>query len=517
MTFFLQTFGRVIHPTRMGALVRMGAIALTLSLAAGFSACTDLPASSTPVALRPLQPLVYTEQPTLSPEASGVRERRMLRHYEQGANVRGSWGEAPEQGDAARPSIQDAGALGEAIFKALVARDEAGWDALFVAPEDYAALVRVDLEDARKFVDTLQASSLPVWRGFEPGLTSEALDGGLGAVLEFVELELGEGRRVDGPIAQEGEAVVQHWGNILKLRLRDSDLVFELRISKILRIQSPTHAPGAAGLSLGSPVVMSPLLESYARAGLHLKPELLETREYPYPLAVGNFWRYQRSRVSPTQRAHAPSEAPDPDSAPVVEDSGQGAETTTSSPFAKLAATESLLEVVTVDRYGSRHLVTLRRSYNDEALSTSYQYLLLLPRRVYSCSAACRAHIKDLRWLLGYLDRETPIYVFPLGLQEAWGAGGALLSEDGAAKSRVVFEVGADWRDVSTPAGTYTNTVEIRGLGPYGDMDRYYRGLEQTRYFAHGHGLVQRVLRENGAPDAEAIVEKLVESRIMPR
>lgn len=511
MTFFLQTCGRVTNPNRRGALVRIGAIALTLSLAAGFSACTDLPASSTPAALRPLQPLVYTEQPTLSPQAAGVRERRMLRHYEQGASVGGSWGQAPEAPDVSRPSIQDPETLGRAIFTALVERDEAGWDALFVAPEDYAGLVRVDLENARKFVDTLQASSLPVWRSFAPGLTSETLDGGLGAVLEFVDLELGEGRRVDGPIAQEGDTVVQHWGNILKLRLRDHELVFELKISKILRIQSPMATPGAATLSLGSPIVMSPLLESYASAGLHLKPELLETREYPYPLAVGNFWRYQRSRLTRAQGAGSPGESPDSGGAPGGEQPGG------SSVFAALDATESLLEVVTVDRYGSRRLVTLRRSYNDEALSTSYQHLLLLPRRIYACSAACRRHIKDLRWLLGYLDRETPIFVFPLGLQQAWGAGGDLLSDEDSARSRAVFEVAADWRDVSTPAGTYTNTVEIRGLGPYGDMDRSYRGLEQTRYFAHGHGLVQRVLREKGAPEAATIVEKLVESRIMPR
>lgn len=510
----------------MGLLVRFGAIALTLSLAAGFSACTEAPQAETPAALRPLQPLVYTEQPTLTPEASGVRERRMLRQYEQGASASGSWGAALGAQGAKRAPIPDAQVLGEAVFKALVERDEAGWDALFVAPEDYAGLVRVDLKDARKFVDTLQASSLEVWRNFEPGLASEAPDGGWGSVLEFVELELGQGRRVDGPVAEEGDVVAQHWGNILKLKLRGSDLVFELRIRKILRIQSSVRTPGASTLSLGSAVEMSPLLDSYARAGLHLKPELLETREYPYPLAVGNFWRYHRSRVTPKNAASDSPSSASAEGAPTAE---QGAgvaldadplqpDTLAHPPASTaLAATETLLEVVSVDRYGSRRLVTLRRSYNDEALSTSYEYFLLLPKRIYQCSSACRGRIKDLAWLLAYLDRETPIYVFPLSLNEAWGAGGELRAESGSDGANSVFEVGSDWRDVSTPAGTYTNTVEIRGLGPLSSISSYYRGREHTRYFAHGHGLVQRVLRETSAGGVDTVVEKLVESRIMPR
>lgn len=489
------------------------AFAITLSLAAGFSACTESPEPASPRALRPLQPLVYTEQPTLSPEASGVRERRMLRRFRQGANSSGSWGQMPTAKDRSHPPIQDPAALGEAIFGALIERDESAWDALFVPPEDYARLVRVDLDDARKFVDTLQASSLTVWRAFKPGLASEAPEGGLGSVLEVVELQLGEGRRVDGPVAQEDEVVAQYWENILRLRLRGSDLVFELKIPKILRTNSASHIPQAARLSLGSPIKMSPLLDIYTRAGLHLKTQLLETREYPYPLAVGNFWRYQRSRLSQGDDAReaVSAESAPPGSQPIrSEDAGvlPGG----------LAATETLLEVVSVDRYGSRRLVTLRRSYNDEALTTSYQHLLLLPKRIYRCSQRCRSHIKDLGWLLKYLDSQTPIYVFPLGLNKGWGAGGqATTGKDGSTQPKTVFEVGSDWQDVQTPGGAYTNTVEIRGVGPLGGLSPYYRGREQTRYFAYGHGLVQRVLRETSERGDRMVVEKLVESRIMPR
>src|SRR5690606_40048204 len=41
----------------------------------------------------PLQPLIYTEFPNLTPEAAAVRERRLMRQLTEGAGGGGQWGD----------------------------------------------------------------------------------------------------------------------------------------------------------------------------------------------------------------------------------------------------------------------------------------------------------------------------------------------------------------------------------------------------------------------------------------
>ncbi|QDG51805.1 hypothetical protein FIV42_13955 [Persicimonas caeni] len=499
---------------------------LLLILLLALPACSDAQDPS-PSNASPLQPLIYTERPDLSPEAAAVRERRLMRHLLDGSNASGNWGSLEKRSQTRRQPMSTAEALGQAMFTALVERDEDLWDSVFVAPADYAGMVHLELDRSRKFVDDIQGKSGEVWRSFEVGRASEAPEGGFAGLLEFHSLELGEGRTLDGPIAEEGEPIAQHWGNVLRLRLKGSDVIFELRVPKILRIAHPRHHPNQPGLGVASAVQMSSQLEVYLRAGLHLKPQLLETREYPYPLAVGNFWRYRRSlqdaakaaeagpdsiKQAPTQQdptKQAPSEQAPSEQAPSEQASPEDANPALSA--SGLRATETLLEVTSVDRYGSWRLVTLRRSYNDEKLTTIDQHWLVLPRRIYRCSSVCRVHADDLGWLLSYLDRQTPLFRFPMRLDEGWGEGGQSGEDD------EVFQVAGDWHDILVPAGSYANTVAIEGTGPLEAIDRYYRGRGQTRYFSHGRGVVQRVIHASTDGDQPAVVEKLIESRIMPR
>ncbi len=479
---------------------------LIVAVATAVSACSDTndgPAPRAHHSVRPLQPLIYTERPDLSPAAAAVREHRLMRQLLDGSHAAGRWGRLDDR-PAPRRRFADADQLGKAIFKALVDRDDQLWDTLFVAPADYAGMVRIELDDARQFVDDIQGKSRAVWRGFGTEHPSEVVQGGLGALLEFDGLELGDGRTVAGPVAGEGEEVAQYWGNVLRLHLKGTKVYFELRIPKVLRLVHPRQSPGQPTLALGSPVHMSPQLQVYLRAGLQLKPELLETREYPYPLAVGNFWRYRRKFAGtpddPDKAAKAASRPA------MAADAVAALDAATALP-----ATETLLEVTSVDRYRSWRLVTLRRSYNDEKLSTFNEYWLVLPRRIYRCSHMCRVHIEDLSWLLSYLDRETPIFRFPLHLHEGWGEGGQPGDKD------AVFKVGGDWTDVEVPAGTYVNTVAIHGTGPLAGLDHFYRDRQQTRFFAHGRGVVRRTLADPDKQDHTTVVEDLVESRILPR
>jgi hypothetical protein len=480
-------------------------LALWLLGVSGLTACSDAHERAprpTKAEQRPLQPLIYTERPDLSVEAAAVRERRLMRQLLEGSSASGNWGDLEAVSETKRPTLTDADQLGEAMFDALVERDEGLWDALFVAPADYAGMVHLDLDKSREFVDDVQAKSRETWESFEPGRASEAREDGLEGLLEFASLELGEGRTVGGSVAEDDEPVAQHWGNVLELRLSGTDVHFELRISKILYVAHPRHRPNQPMLGLASAVQMSSQLEVYLRAGLHLKPELLETREYPYPLAVGNFWRYRRSP------ADGPADEADGSASKPADSEELDAE---NAAYSGLTATETLLEVTSVDRHGSWRLVTLRRSYNDENLTTYNQHWLVLPRRIYRCSSVCRTHSDDLGWLLSYLDQQTPIFRFPMNLEDGWGEGGQ------SADASAVFEVGADWSDVDVPAGNYANTVAIEGTGPLALIDGFYRGREQTRYFAHGRGVVRRVLGSRADGSRGRVVERLVESRIMPR
>lgn len=459
-------------------------------------ACSDAEDPSAPGS-PPLQPLIYTERPDLSPEAAAVRERRLMRHLLDGSSASGNWGSLEARSQARRRPLGDAEALGRAMFDALVERDEALWDSIFVAPADYAGMVHLELDRSREFVDNIQGKSREVWRSFALGPASEAPEDGFAGLFEFDSLELGEGRTLDGPIAEDEEPVAQHWGNVLRLRLKGTDVVFEMRVPKILRIAHPRHHPNQPSLGLASAVRMSSQLEVYLRAGLHLKPQLLQTREYPYPLAVGNFWRYRRSPQSTSDDGEGPSTPKGP---------VDGAASASG-----LRATETLLEVTSVDRYGSWRLVTVRRSYNDEKLTTINQHWLVLPRRIYRCSSVCRVHVDDLGWLLSYLDRQTPLFRFPMRLDEGWGQGGHSDDDD------PIFEIGAAWQDVVVPAGKYANTAAIEGTGPLEAIDPFYRGRAQVRYFAHGRGVVQRVIFPDADGSQPTVVEKLIESRIMPR
>ncbi|MBA2662372.1 MAG: hypothetical protein H0U74_08775 [Bradymonadaceae bacterium] len=435
----------------------------------------------------PLQPLIYTEYPNLTPEAAAVRERRLVRQLMDGAGSGGQWGDLETSPVQAMPALDNAQKLGEAIFEALIDRREALWEHVFVSPLAYSQLVHVDMEAAREFVDNLQGKSFAAWKLFDVEQSSELAEGGLKALVSLDELRLGQGRTVDGPVAKDEEAIVQYWGNILVLRFKQTDVRFEIAIPKIVRVADPLQG-GASVLALASEIRMDRRLEVLLRMGLHLKAELMRSREYPYPLKVGNFWRYRRYNAAASN---------DPlDLLDQVSD----------DPSVVLDASEVLLEVEAIDRYETIRLVRLARTYNDQRLSRYIEHWLLTPRHIYLCPRPCQNNIENIGWLLEYFDNQTPIYRFALTPSMAWKRGGADASTD------AVFRVDPTWQSMETAAGTFSAVVAITGTGALGQVDRHLAGAGQRRYFATGKGVIKRVLKNK---DVE-ITEELVETRIMP-
>ncbi|MFW5968244.1 MAG: hypothetical protein ACOCV2_12030, partial [Persicimonas sp.] len=130
---------------------------------------------------------------------------------------------------------------------------------------------------------------------------------------------------------------------------------------------------------------------------------------------------------------------------------------------------------------------------------------------IYRCDDECRDNIDDLDWLLEHMAKETPLYRFPLRLDQGWTKGGRL-TDEGAA-----FSTEPDWRDVEAPAGNFSNTVVVRGIGPLAHIDPYVKGRSQRRFFSHGRGMVRREIAGEGDEESMPVIEELVETRLMPR
>jgi len=468
-----------------------------LSLAWGCSSEPKL-AENTSVSRTPLQPLIYTELPDLTAAAAAVRERRLLRELLHGTEKGKEWGRLQSRENLPAPTNEQE--LGELLAQALIERDEARWDHAFVSPASYAGMVRVDLEDARKFVDELQGSSMPTWRMFDIEHASEAPQGGLASILEFHSLELGQGRTVSGKLAKKDDPVDQHWGNILKLKLKgQGEVLFELRIPKILRVSDRRKlATGEPLLVVASTVDASKRLETFFDAGLHLKPELLRSQEYPYPLSVGNFWRYRRFIKGKSAEVER-----DPMAIP------SEAEVDAQSTF---AATDVLLEILGIERYGSLRLVKYRTSYNDTELTVRERNWIVTPRRIYDCGRNCSRHVEDLGWLLDHLSRDTPRYHFPLVWGEGWG-------EEGESHTfeKAPIRVLPDHAEIEVPAGTFASAVVIES--PSGTIlsDPFITVSSGRRVFMPGKGIVRLELTGvNPRGERLTLIEELVESRIMP-
>ena len=450
-----------MHSTRFQILRGLGRLFFVLWL----SGCSDVGPEPNQW---PMRPLVYTENPDLTPESAAVNEGRLTRDLLRGARGAG-WG-AMQTKPADLPELDSLNALGRATFDALVKHDETLWDHVFVPVEAYAEMVHMDAGPAQVFVDGIQGRSRSLWDVFEPPNLSEARPNGWAGLFEFVEFVPGDGRRLDGKSANSDDEIAQYWNGRLTLRYVPGDTTFDLSVAKILRVAGEKDH-----YYLGSPIQVDSRLKVLIASGMHLKPELMRSGEYPYPLQVGSFWRYSRYP--------------------------QGHEDDVVDP--QVMATAVVVEVVSVDRYDTVRLIRPRLSYNETSLTKADEWWVATPRRIYVCDRGCRGHVQETSWMLAYFAAQAPIYAFPLQADQRWGAGGYNSGSP-------VFTTRAG-QAMDLPGGVFPSTIEIRGQGALGAWDDHL-ALPQSRVFVWGKGLVQRRLdTPNGV-----IIESLNEFRLMP-
>ena len=451
---------------------------------------------------KPLRPLIYTEFPELSPEGAAVREERLIRNLVEGSEESVEGVDRLERIEPL-PLLDEAEELGAAVVEALLMRDEELWEHSFISAQAYGQLVHLRRQEAEEFVDNQIGGSLPVWRLFGQTSSSEMAEGGLGALFSYDGMELGRGRTVGGGVARGGEEAVQFWGNRIFLRHRESGVRFELRVARIFRVwegeesegeeAGRTERPGEAVrvYKVASEIEADRSFLTFLGAGLHLKPELMRSWEYPFPLRVGNFWRYRRYDADQGDEEIDPLER-------ILEEDPRGGP----------AAREVVLEVMQVSQYGAVRLVELRRSYDDHRFTRVSEWWALTPRQIYACSRECQEKIEDLGWLVHYFENQIPLLSFPLRLGRGW-------SHAGRESSSGTHRVDEEWHLVETPAGTFPATYAIEGRGALGWWDPFYQRSQVRRYFHPGRGLVRLEITERqGERESVNVVEELVEYRL---
>jgi hypothetical protein len=403
---------------------------------------------------RPLRPLVFTESLPTDDTAAGATALDNLR------------------------TPQD---LGLTLYRSLITHDRALFTSTFASPELWAKAV--GSTDVTKVTATVQKTldgSDPLWDAFTPSDPTEAPVGGLSARLQLVSFDLGKGYDLRGKLAPSGQEQ-QFYSNRLSLQLRGTDKVFSISVPKIVLTEQGWRIAK-------EPLTIDPMLRTYLDAGMHLKPELLHTDHYPYPLAVGNFWKYRVHQVGtfPTPKP-APSAATPP---------AAGLAPGISTPPAELTMRLSVTSVETFSAYGY-WLVTFEQLYNTpERPSDSFRYLVT-PKRIYLCDSECRKKIHNVSFVLAYIAKQTPHFIFPLPEEGGWGEAGLPV-----ANRKSAFTVEPGEHKTQVPAGDFERARHIVRSTPQG---------RETRSFVAGTGIVLRKVRAGSAE----LTEELIQHRLM--
>lgn len=359
--------------------------------------------------------------------------------------------------------------LASALFQALESLDQSELDELLISAEDYAQIAHTGSDTAASHAAELRAQTGELMQSFRGELLSEQREGGLGSMLVFESASEGSYRLVTGARATVPEEAIMVWGAELRMRRTDSDLVFRIRIPKLLKLPSGewriAEVPELGGR-----------LEMFLAMGFHLSPVLLAFEHYPLPLHTANYWTYQvRSipRLSPSEMGDVGHEADE-----------------TLDRYRDV--------VLSRQEYDGYALVRLRREYlSDQERRDETVSYLLTARRMFLCNRDCRRNVENIDWLLSHFSNAvTPELVFPLLPNMSWRRGGRP-DLDGD------YRTWSEYESSNVPAGHFDRTVRVMNSA---------RSGRTHRFLASGIGVV--LVRIDGATDT--VFHELVDYRIIP-
>ena len=405
----------------------------------------------------PLRPLVYTE--ALEATEDGIDSTPALPRF---------------------PSPDD---LGVAVYQALIEHDRDLFINIFITVDELHLEIRWSPRSAKAAVPKMIARSDEIWSLCEPGRASEEPLGGLGSRLQLVSFNLGQGRDLNNRRVKPGDEKM-FINNVLKLQLRDSNKSFRLRLPKIVLTQQ--------GWKLAEAIQADATFKMYLEAGMHLKPELLLNAHHPYPLAVGNYWKYLIEDINGAPPPRPPEPSDGDDALTPEDDAIELQRHRFVKPYRRLTVSS----IDSYDKYGFR-LVKFTETTDGYEKTTDTFHYLVTPKQIYRCTIDCRRRIgeQDIAYLLGYMSQQVPLFVFPLVTGDGWGKAGRAREPK--------FHTGPTREDVKVPKGDFT--------GAYVISSSEKEGYEE-RYFIPSTGIVKLKVPTDHGPRTE----KLVDFRLMP-
>lgn len=397
--------------------------------------------------------------------------------------------------------------LGLGLHRALLTHDRALFEDTFASPEEWAKAVgSTDIAKVSLTVKQTVEGSEDAWLLFTPAHPSEAPIGGLSSRLQLLSFDLGKGYDLRGKPAASGQEQ-QFYSNRLRLQLRGTDKIFSIPIPKIILTEN--------GWKIAKePIGVDPALRTYLEAGMHLKPELLQTDHYPYPFAVGNFWKYrvhetgtiETADTAANKAAKAAAKNPPPEKKTDVlivrttdeltAATAAASASSGTSTVPELTMRVAVTSVETFNEFGY-WLATLEQTYNDPDRPPVITRYLATPRRIYRCNNECQKKIHNVSFILTYIAKQTPLFVFPLPEGEGWGEAGQKTNNRQSA-----YTVEEGFQIAQVPAGDFNKARII--------VQNNAQGRE-SRYFVAGTGVVLRKFRAG----AGEVVEELIHHRLM--
>ena len=391
----------------------------------------------------PLRPLVYTELPPMPEQAEVLPLPNMV-------NI------SPED-------------LGYTLFHALVDHDRSSYESMFISPEALTDLIHLKHDAAVSESRRILSASEVLWTLFAPELKAEEPLGMLSTRLKLNAFRLGKGRTLSGKIAlPDQDEVVQHWGNEFRIELVDTEKVFVIRIPKIVRTR--------LGWRIAQPVEIDPSLRTYLETGMHLKSELMMSEHYPFPMEVGNYWKYLVEQ--PYRQPVQTEESADATHEPAV-----------------TTVTDMITEIIRREGFWlvsfERTTTVPEKTLTDGPQTHRYTWLVT-PKMIFSCTRDCRNHVDNISYILGYIARQAPLFVFPLEPGAKWSTGGRRSTYNR-------YEVKARLEDpIDTPCGSFKGVYDILGSIETG---------RENRFFSPGIGIVSRTIRSGIGQTREILIK----------
>lgn len=428
-----------------------------LALSIGLPACDNAPQQSPDP---PLRPLLYTEwndqetpfdlegweiwtTPGLDPHAypSSVPRAAATPTNEEAFDLR-----SPE-------------GLIRTAYYAATHGDLDTLQGLALAEDQLRSVARIPQSRVAERYAALQESMRTLMLSFRPESATDARSDNLSGLIQPTAIELGSPRLIDGSLVDAADDAEMYSSNRLRIHVLSSSIDFDVRFPRILKDED-----GLWKFSEGP--IVDTAWHDFRRPGLDLKPALLQGEHAPFPFDVGNYWHYELKRI-PYGAYDEAEEIP---------------------PTRSLAYRDTVSDVYNGNIF---QVVTLRRTFADPARSPQSRRLLVTPRHIYECTPMCFSRRTNLRFLMQYMRRTTPSFVFPATQALSWREGG---HQDGrttrmAERSEDVLVI---------PAGSFNNSLRITPTTGAGS---------QVIYFQEGIGVLRQEQRDGDTLEQANLVQ----------